>query len=80
VTGPTYTIRTMRDFLRVPRARRVQCLTEFLGWLAHVEVAMLRDAPSDIGPFIWTDDGHGGIRVEPDDRRPNGHHEELRLR
>lgn len=68
-TGQTFTIRYVSDFLRVPVDRRTQCLTEFLGWLAHVEQARLRDAPVDVGPFIWADDGVGGVREVHEGRK-----------
>lgn len=79
-TGQTFTIRAVRDFLKVPIDRRTQCLTELLGWLAFVELERLKTAPADIGPFIWTDDGAGGIRVVEDDRKATANTKGLSLR
>ena len=65
LTGKTYVIRSIVDLLTIPRERREQCLSELQGWLAHVEEDMVRTVPASIGPFIWTDDGVGGVRVDP---------------
>lgn len=58
-------IRTVADLLRVPRARRAQCLSELDGWLAHVEQDISLNRPMSIGPFVWTDDGTGGLVRDP---------------
>lgn len=71
MSGERYVIRTIRDFLRVPPVRRVQCLTEFSGWLAHVQQVASQKPIVDVGPFIWVDDGVGGIRtIAPQESMP----------
>lgn len=63
-TGRRFVLRTVADFLDLPADCRETCLSEFQGWLAHVDADRVRTAPRSIGPFIWTDDGIGGVTTE----------------
>lgn len=62
-TEPTYSIREVRDFLKVPPDRREDCLHEFAAWLACDD--FLRSLSEDIdaagatfpAEFVWVDDG-----------------------
>ena len=58
--APTYEIRTVLDFLKVPAARRGECLEEFAVWLYILEasgVALAAFNPSLPQSFDWIDDG-----------------------
>lgn len=63
-TGRRFVLRTVADFLDVPADRLAVCLSEYQGWLAHVQADRVRTAPVSVGPFIWTDDGVGGVQTE----------------
>lgn len=62
MTAPTYTIRTVTDFLAVPDQRRADCLNEFSVWLGLL--GGLRGLLGDLSEpvefpdaFEWIDDG-----------------------
>lgn len=62
----TYTIRTPKDFLRVPEDRLPECLQEFGLWLAVGRACegLLGDIPIANDPFetfVWIDDGKGEV-------------------
>lgn len=63
-TGKRYIVRSIADLLNIPKDRRTVCLAELEGWLNFVEQDLLINFTQSIGPFIWIDDGMGGITKE----------------
>ena len=58
---PTYSIRTVEDFAKVPPDRRDICLQEFAVWLNMRDAlaGLLEGIPGDTGSeFEWVDDHH----------------------
>lgn len=61
--APTYTIRSISDFLQVPEDRRDACLREFAVFLSILDYSLvlmgsdLRPALSAAASFVWCDDG-----------------------
>lgn len=63
MTAPTYIIRTVADFLKVPAARRETCLQEFHGFLPLAEMALRMPGATGAFEFTWIDDGETSHRI-----------------
>lgn len=53
---PSYEIRSVHDFARVPRDRRDTCLREFRIWLELVDAVQEMMLFKPLKSFIWIDD------------------------
>lgn len=60
ITGETYEIRVLEDFLKVPESRREACFSEFRRALPRFE--QMVKAGLCLISFKWTDDGEEGLR------------------
>lgn len=74
MTAPTYIIRTVSDFFRVPADRRSEMFHELALSLALCEVT--RGNTATLDAFEWTDDGV----IEGVIRSPGSYDDGIRLR
>lgn len=63
---PRYELRSVHDFLIIPKERRDVCVREFIAWCDVVEASIVAFLPIKVeapDAFVWIDDGKHEVTI-----------------